>query len=150
MLLMRVSKSFCNEHTMKYWLHERKCLRPLTDWWMDWWIDWLLYSTSVPKILLDKIFFTFGKNANITLIQQMTSQYDRLTAHQSIKATCDSEEFKKLLISVRWSGCPIRRLLWQMGLTVDIFCLPVSTQKNINGTLQVIVNNVIIITLGFC
>jgi len=36
-------------------------------------------------------------------------------------------------------------ILWPVGLTVDIFCLPVSTGDTVNGTLQVTENNVMII-----
>jgi len=41
---------------------------------------------------------------------------------------------------------PVSRLLRHVGLTVDIFCLPVSKRDTVNGTLQKTVNNVIVIT----
>jgi len=40
------------------------------------------------------------------------------------------------------------RRLRQVGQTVDILCFPVSTGDTVNGTLQMTVNNVMIITLG--
>jgi len=106
----------------------------LVGWLIDWLIDWLLYSTRVPKILLDKILLTIVKNANITIIKLLTGL---LMAHQHIRppVTVNNVIIITIGITARRSRCTVSRLSRMVDLTVDISCLiPLSNTNTTTAT----------------
>jgi len=111
-------------------------------------MDVLIDCFTEPKTLLDLAIINVCKKCKYNYNILLTGH---LMEHKHIKSTIDSENVKIITFGSGYIGegrdlsRDVSCLLRQVGLTVDIFCLSVSTLDTVNRRPLVTVNNMIVI-----